>query len=250
MVIGLSVFKDFFKDYQDTYIIIGGTACDFLIEDAGFEPRTTYDLDIVLIVEALTPQFVRKFWEFIGDGGYEIKQVDEGKRNCYRFSSPANRAFPKQLELFSKVPDAIEHDGEFHLTPIPIDEGLSNLSAILLNEHYYNFTVSHSEIHQEVHYANIEAIICLKAFAYLDNRKRKEAGQSVRQVNIDKHKYDIFRLVFLLPEESVFEVPGFIHSHLQEFSDTVQSDLPTADIFKSNGFGRSGRFVALALCST
>ncbi len=237
MVIGLSIFKDFFKDHQDTYLIIGGTACDFLIEDAGFEPRATDDIDMVLIVEALSPEFVTKFWEFIKEGGYEIKQVHEEKRNCYRFCVPSNKEFPKQIELFSKVPDAIDHNSEFHLTPIPTIDGVSNLSAILLNEDYYEFTVTHSEIRDGVHYANIEAIICLKAFAYLDNKKRKEAGQVVKQRDIDKHKYDIFRMVFLLPGEINFVVPEIIKINLQEFVDIVKDDLPTPDIFKNNGFG-------------
>jgi hypothetical protein len=139
--------------------------------------------------------------------------------------------------LFSKVPEAIEHDGEFHLTPIPTIDGVSNLSAILLNEDYYSFTVEHSDVLDGVHYANIEAIICLKAFAYMDNKKRKEAGQNVRQRDIDKHKYDIFRMVFLLPGESNFEVPEIIKTHLQEFVDTVKDQLPPSVIFKNNGFG-------------
>lgn len=238
MVIGLPIFKDFFKEYQDTYMIIGGTACDFLVADAGFEPRATDDIDMVLIVEALTPEFVKKFWEFIKEGGYEIKQIHEEKRNCYRFCTPTNKEFPKQIELFSKVPDAIDHNGEFHLTPIPTIDGVSNLSAILLNDDYYEFTVTHSEVREGVHYANIEAIICLKAFAYLDNKKRKEAGQKVKKDDITKHKYDIFRLVFLLPGESNFEVPEIIKTHLQEFTDSVKDDLPISDIFKDNGFGK------------
>jgi hypothetical protein len=28
MVIGIDKFKEFFKDYPDSYIAIGGTACD------------------------------------------------------------------------------------------------------------------------------------------------------------------------------------------------------------------------------
>jgi hypothetical protein len=237
MVVGLSKFKEFFKDHQDAYLIIGGTACDFLIEDTGFEPRATDDIDMVLIVEALSSEFVRRFWEFIKDGAYEIKQVHDEKRNCYRFSAPTNKEFPKQIELFSKVPEAIEHDREFHLTPIPTIDGVSNLSAILLNEDFYDFTVTHSEIRDGVHYANIEAIICLKAYAYLDNKSRKEAGQNVRQRDIDKHKFDIFRMVFLLPGGSTFDVPEIIKINLQGFVNAIQNDLPASVIFKNNGFG-------------
>jgi len=42
MIIGIDKFKEFFKDYPDSYIAIGGTACDIVIEDAGFVPRATY----------------------------------------------------------------------------------------------------------------------------------------------------------------------------------------------------------------
>lgn len=32
--------------------------------------RATKDLDIVLIVEALTPEFVSKFWQYVQTAGY------------------------------------------------------------------------------------------------------------------------------------------------------------------------------------
>jgi hypothetical protein len=40
--------------------------------------RATKDLDMVLIVEALTPAFGRRFWKFIGAGGYENKLRSNG----------------------------------------------------------------------------------------------------------------------------------------------------------------------------
>ena len=39
MVRGLDIFKSYFEDYTDNYVIIGGTACDIIIDDAGFTPR-------------------------------------------------------------------------------------------------------------------------------------------------------------------------------------------------------------------
>ena len=238
MVVGLDTFKAFFKDYSDTYLIIGGTACDFLIENEGFVPRATDDIDMVLIIEALTPAFFVEFWKFIKLGEYTINQIQEEKRNCYRFCEPENKTFPKQIELFSKIPDLIPHDGEFHLTPIPSIEGVSNLSAILLNEDYYNYTIEHSFIKDDVHYANIEAIICLKAYAYLDNKKRKLEGQEVKQRDIDKHKYDIFRMVFLVSPETRFEVPVIITNNLQAFVDEIADELPPQDTFKQNNYGK------------
>ena len=41
MVRGLDIFEKYFGDYPDNYIIIGGTACDMIIDDAGFTPRAT-----------------------------------------------------------------------------------------------------------------------------------------------------------------------------------------------------------------
>ncbi len=237
MIEGINKFIEYFRDYPGSYIVIGGTACDMVIDSAGFEPRATVDIDIVLIVEALKPEFVTKFWEFIIEGKYNTRQKDMVKRNCYRFCNNQTEGFPKQIELFSKTPDIIDLNQDAHLTPIPVDEGLSNLSAILLNEDYYNFTLAHSVINNHIHIANIEALICLKAYAYLDNKKRKEAGQKIRTRDIVKHKYDVFRMVFLMRQDDVFVLPETIQIDLQKFADEVKNDLPDPAIFKNNGFG-------------
>ena len=68
MVRGIAKFQEYFQSYTDNYVIIGGTACDIIIEEKGFTPRATKDIDIILIVEALTADFVRQFWQFIADG--------------------------------------------------------------------------------------------------------------------------------------------------------------------------------------
>ncbi|MDR1881203.1 MAG: hypothetical protein LBR26_00270 [Prevotella sp.] len=79
MVRGLDTFREYFRGYADNYIITGGTACNELIEDAGLKPRTTKDIDAILIVEALTDGFVTRFWEFIGEGKYELRETMSGK---------------------------------------------------------------------------------------------------------------------------------------------------------------------------
>lgn len=56
MVKGLDVFQNWFADHADQYVLIGGTAASLTMEDAGLDFRATKDLDIVLHVEALTPQ--------------------------------------------------------------------------------------------------------------------------------------------------------------------------------------------------
>ena len=51
MVIGLEAFREAFKGYEDCYTIIGGTACDILMNKANFDFRATRDIDMILLIE-------------------------------------------------------------------------------------------------------------------------------------------------------------------------------------------------------
>ena len=57
MVRGLDTFRKYFSNYGEQYVLIGGAACDIVFESNDVLFRATRDLDMVLIVEALTPQF-------------------------------------------------------------------------------------------------------------------------------------------------------------------------------------------------
>lgn len=46
MVMGLDIFRTWFADHADQYILIGGTAATLAMEEAGLEFRATKDLDI------------------------------------------------------------------------------------------------------------------------------------------------------------------------------------------------------------
>lgn len=100
MVRGLEIFKKHFASFQDKYVLIGGTACTLVMEEAGIDFRATKDLDIVLCVETLNKEFVFAFKEFIKLGGYRNLQQSTGKEIFYRFSFPENKDFPAMLELF------------------------------------------------------------------------------------------------------------------------------------------------------
>lgn len=102
MVKGLDTFRKYFKDYENQYVLIGGAACDIVFENNDTMFRTTRDLDIVLIVEALPPEFGEKFWEFIQAGKYRNKASNEGKPQFFRFDKPENESFPKMIELFCR----------------------------------------------------------------------------------------------------------------------------------------------------
>ena len=72
MVLGIERFKEWFQGYEDQYAIIGGTACDLLMAEEGLDFRGTKDIDLVLIVEAISPEFSRRFWEFVRSAAYLI----------------------------------------------------------------------------------------------------------------------------------------------------------------------------------
>jgi hypothetical protein len=42
-----------------------------------------YDLDIVLMAEALNESFAREFWNFITEGGYELQEKSSGNPKAY-----------------------------------------------------------------------------------------------------------------------------------------------------------------------
>jgi hypothetical protein len=235
MVKGLDTFRRYFENFPDNYIIIGGTACDIIISGAGFNPRATRDFDIILVVEALTPAFVSQFWNFIKEGAYARNEKNDGERKYYRFMKPANPDFPYQIELFSRIPDMLGIKEGAHLTPIPIDEDLSNLSAILMNEDYYNYTLNQSTQEEGIQRANTEALICLKAKAFLDMTERKEKGESIDDKHVRKHKTDVFRLGAMLTANDKFVLPESIQVDFQAFFDLVKNELPDKAIFKEMG---------------
>ena len=78
-------FKEYFHDYTDKYVIIGGTACDLMMEEAGLDFRSTKDIDIVLIIETLDKTFGKTFWNFIKDAGYNQVSTNPGTARFYRF---------------------------------------------------------------------------------------------------------------------------------------------------------------------
>lgn len=237
MVRGLELFKKHFDQFADNYIIIGGTACLLIIEEAGFTPRATKDIDMILIVEALGADFVEHFWSFIEKGKYQLKQKCENDRKYFRFINPENKEFPYQVELFSRNPDLTDLDKDAHLTPIPVDDDLTSLSAILLDDAYYHFLKAHSTIDSGLRRANTEALISLKAKAYLDIANRIKAGSRGENKKLRKHLGDVFRLAVMLNEEDIYELPGSIKANMQEFSNSIKDVLPDKAIFREMGFG-------------
>ncbi len=104
MINGFSTFKEYFKGFENQYVVIGGTACDLIMESEELPFRATKDLDIVLIVESITPEFGRRFWEYVKEADYQHINKSTGEAQFYRFSNPKSKDYPYMIELFSRNP--------------------------------------------------------------------------------------------------------------------------------------------------
>lgn len=169
---------------------------------AGLPFRATKDLDIVLYLEALDAEFVRVFWEFVRAGGYEVQEKSTGEKQFYRFQKPANADYPFMLELFSRQPDVLQVAEGSHLTPLPIEEDVSSLSAILLDNDYYDFIRAGRQEIDGLPMVGAAQLIALKARAWLDLTEREKQGEKIDSKTIKKHKNDVFRLYQILDPAS------------------------------------------------
>lgn len=70
MIKGIDKIQQYLGDFSECYAIIGGTACDVLLGNAGLDFRGTKDVDMIVIAEAISPGFVKKLKEMIQAGGY------------------------------------------------------------------------------------------------------------------------------------------------------------------------------------
>jgi hypothetical protein len=218
VVKGLDVFRKHFGGHADQFILIGGTAATLTLEQAGLDFRATKDLDIVLHIEALKPDFGRAFWRFVEAGGYGVKEAsDTGKPVLYRFQKPADASYPSMLELFCRLPEGVHLAEASQLTPIPLDEAVSSLSAILLDDSYYHFILDGRREGDGLCWIGEDRLIPLKAHAWLDLSERKARGEAVDSKNIRKHAYDIIRLSQLLSPDVRIRSPERIVKDLGSF---------------------------------
>lgn len=233
MVTGVDRFRAHFADHEHQYVLIGGAACELIMDDAGLDFRATKDLDIVLIVEALDPAFSSAFMAFVEAGGYENQQRSEGERVLYRFAKPTTDGYPAMLELFSNVPDGFELAPGSHLTPIPIAEEAASLSAILLDEDYYAFLKMMARPLDGIPVLDEAGIIPFKARAWIDLSRRQAEGEKVDSRDVKKHRNDVARMLQLLNAEASYELPDAIRADMQAFVEGVAAQ----DDFVPRQFG-------------
>jgi len=228
MIKGLDLFRRHFSGMDDQYILIGGAACDVQLSLTPFPFRATHDLDIVLCVEALTAAFGMRFWNFIRLGGYQIQEKSDGTRNFYRFRNPASEGYPDMLELFARKPDVFSETELNGLTPIPLVDDVSSLSAILLDDEYYSLMLSNRTVLDGVSILTPAALIVLKAKAWMDLSDRRERGEHVDSRDVKKHRNDVLRLCTMLSPDTHITLPETVAREMEDFLrrlDIASNDL-------------------------
>ncbi len=241
MVKGLDIFRDRFSEFEGSFILIGGAACDLWFDQLRQPFRATQDLDLVLLIEVISPEFVKAMRGFITEGGYQSRQRTNGSPELYRFANPTNDSFPAEIELFSRNPTGFElAPGE--VIPVEIEPDHHSLSAILLNEDYYALIRTHHDNRDGLEVANATSLIPLKAFAWLDLTRRKTEGESIDSKKIKKHRNDVFLLAATLPGELGPDLPASIVADLTRFLEAFPADSPDwqsiLDALKSNPASR------------
>ncbi len=243
MVKGIEKFREAFGAFADNYVIIGGTACDAVLSKTLVEPRATVDIDMILVVEKMTPEFASAFWQFIKEGQYKNgkRKRGEGKapaHELYRFED-GKQGFPVKIELLSRHSDLLGEPSGFHLEPIPTGEDVSSLSAIMMDEEYYDLTVSNSYVENGLRYASHYALVCLKTKAYLNLLAERAAGRQVNTKDIKKHRNDVLKLIAGADfSESMTVVPS-VWDAIQAFVQRIEEELSTSSKSLRDALGRT-----------
>lgn len=221
MVEGFESFRKWFKGYEDCYTIIGGTACDILMSEATLDFRATRDVDMILLIENRFAEFSSLFWEYIEAGGYRCGWRNSELPHFYRFTEPQSKEYPAMIELFSRRPDFQMKNPEVYLTPLPISDEISSLSAIMLDEDYYNLMLAGRRIVDGVSVLGAEYLILFKVKAWIDLKQKKADGLHVNERDLRKHKNDIFRLYMIVEPSSKIILNEKVMADVHKFIEMI-----------------------------
>ena len=190
MVAGIGKFREYFAGHEDQYAVIGGAA----------------------------------FKAFLDAGGYQARERSDGKKEFHRFHKPTDESFPFMIELFSRTPGMLSLPEDASLTSIPVEDDIVSLSAILLDEDYYQALRAAKRQLDGVTVIDETLLIPFKARAFLDLTERSKAGEKIDRKNIKKHRSDVFRLVQLLPKDASIMLPNPIRDDLRRFVELAEAD--------------------------
>jgi len=234
---GEAFLTEYMHQYADDYILIGGNACALNFESVGADFRATVDLDIVLITESTNDQFYEHLWNYIFEHGYEGK-VYRGSNaggSAYRFIQPEENRVPNvpaQIELFSRKPDYFNEvlAKRSHITPIKTGQGISNFSAILLDDDVYEFIRSSRTSLKGISTVNLECLFGLKSVAWHSNQALFDEKKINDKNTILKHPQDMISIVSVIEDPEITLFPAQIFDSLQHSRECLLSQDVRAEL--------------------
>lgn len=232
MIQGIDKFKEYFADFTENYVIIGGLATALLMDNYGFLARATKDVDMVVISKDNNDQFLKSLLQFIDIAGYKTKQRtnNQDKRNLFRFLDSDNKEYPEQLELFAVHNEDSVIYTDSHIIPIETPEFYNYLSAILLDSDYYSLLIENTINIEGLNIATAEVLIPLKIHAHLNLISSEHHYDN-------KHLKDVIKLSALLDDEETITLSGLPKEDFEKFIPLLNEVEPNRvkDILKSMG---------------
>ena len=110
------------------------------------------------------------------------------------------------------------------LAPIPVEEDVISLSAILLDDNYFDALRNMRRVIDEISLVDERILIPFKARAFLDLAQRRANGEAVDARHIRKQRADVFRLIQLLPGEGSLALADSMRADLGEFLGQALGD--------------------------
>jgi hypothetical protein len=216
MVKGLDIFATHFGNFKDCYALIGGSACFLILSEVDLPARATKDLDIVLCIEEFNSEFAEAIWDFLNKGQYENWQTNAGEPHFFRYLGPEDDEYPVMLELFSRVPDALDIQDDSRYVRIPVDDEISSLSALIMNDDYYKLVQDGKIVVNDTSIVRAEYLIPLKIKAWIDLTDRKKSGVDINRDDINKHRSDVFRLSAVISPDVVIKLEDSVREDMNE----------------------------------
>lgn len=209
-MIGEDFLSRYMKDFSDGYILIGGNACALNFEEFSVQFRSTTDLDIVLILESNDTDFYIHLSNYLETNGYQGKVFNGSNSggSAYRFKLSdelKDGTKPAQIELFSKKPEYFDEvvSKKLHITPIETGFGVSNFSAILVDDDIYDFILNSKIIIKNISTVNMECLLGLKSIAWHANQRLYDEKILKDYGTVIKHPDDMLSIISVLEEDEI-----------------------------------------------
>lgn len=223
-IIGYEQFRQHMKGLEGSYVLIGGIACDILLSEEDLPFRATHDFDMVLVANAKLPKTAQAVWSLVREGGYRCGWGGSENVCFYRFTEPSDSNYPRMIEIFGTTPDFLAGTENLRIAPLHINDEISSLSAIMLDDSYYELLLKGISTVDGLSVLRPSHLIPFKAKAFLDLQTRKKHGEQVDSKAIRKHKNDAIRLSQLLTGNERVSLSKSITNDMNAFIDACEAN--------------------------